>query len=384
MYWLILVIVSMLLAPPGSHADGLPQPGKPDGLTIEQENGASELSLGDTLRIKATGAYARQIKKLLATPHPASPLKLYLDDVEMQGIPVTVVRKQGVEDALFVDFLLVRDSHNDENREAWNRLLGKKFRGYRMRLPVALAIGAGPPLVIESSILFHIVRGEVAWPVILFCLLLFLFLYWLLVRNPSALREIRNGPYSLGKSQMAFWGLLLLLTFVAIWLLTGTMERIPEQVLILLGISGATGLGSIVIRKNKESAREAERQANQEDLRREHERLHQSLTTMIQDKTGANALLQQRLQELETEIRNLGQQQGPLPKSTGFWRDICDDGNGMSVHRMQAVAWTIVLGLVFVLSVIQKMSMPEFSETQLILLGISNGLYIGFKFPEKT
>ena len=381
MYWLILVIVSMLLAPPGSHA-GLLQPDRSGGLSIEQGNGTRDLSLGDILRIRATGSYARQIRQLLAAPHQAAPLRLYLDDVEMKGIPATVVGEQGAEDTLFVDFLLVRDPHDDANREAWNRLLGRKYRGYRMRLPVALAIGAAPPLVIAPPILFHIVRGKVAWTAIFVCLALFVVIYRLLVTHPNALRETPGGPYSLGKSQMAFWGLLLLLSFSAIWVLTGTMERIPDQVLVLLGISGGTGLGSIVIHQNKKSAKEAKRQARQEKLRREHERLHQGLTTMIQDESGANALLKQRLQEIETEISNLGKQE-PLPESTGFWRDICDDGNGMSIHRLQVVAWTIILGAVFVRSVAQTMSIPEFSETLLILLGISNGIYLGFKFPEK-
>ena len=70
--------------------------------------------------------------------------------------------------------------------------------------------------------------------------------------------------------------------------------------------------------------------------------------------------------------------------SAGFWQDICDDGNGMSFHRLQVVIWTVILGVIFVWSVAQVMSMPEFSETLLILLGISNGTYLGFKIPEPS
>ena len=70
--------------------------------------------------------------------------------------------------------------------------------------------------------------------------------------------------------------------------------------------------------------------------------------------------------------------------SAGFWQDICDDGNGLSFHRLQVVIWTAVLGVVFVGSVSRTMSMPEFSDTLLTLLGISNGTYLGFKIPEKA
>jgi hypothetical protein len=69
--------------------------------------------------------------------------------------------------------------------------------------------------------------------------------------------------------------------------------------------------------------------------------------------------------------------------SNGFWKDICDDGNGLSFHRFQVVIWTLVLGAIFVQNVAEVMSMPEFSDTLLTLLGISNGMYIGFKIPEK-
>jgi hypothetical protein len=70
--------------------------------------------------------------------------------------------------------------------------------------------------------------------------------------------------------------------------------------------------------------------------------------------------------------------------SQGFLRDILSDGSGYSFHRYQIAAWTIVLGIIFVSSVYNDLSMPEFSATLLGLMGISSGTYIGFKFPEKA
>ena len=46
-------------------------------------------------------------------------------------------------------------------------------------------------------------------------------------------------------------------------------------------------------------------------------------------------------------------------------------------------AWTVVLGLVFIVQVVNDLSMPDFSPTLLGLMGISSGTYIGFKLPGK-
>jgi hypothetical protein len=69
-----------------------------------------------------------------------------------------------------------------------------------------------------------------------------------------------------------------------------------------------------------------------------------------------------------------------VPQTRGFIRDILSDSKGtVGLHRFQIVAWTIVLGFIFLVSVVTELSMPDFSAT----LGISSGTYLGFKFPEK-
>jgi hypothetical protein len=183
------------------------------------------------------------------------------------------------------------------------------------------------------------------------------------------LRDGDTRLYSLGKSQMAFWGLLVLLCFVGVFILTGTMERIPPQTLILLGISAATGLGAVLIGNSKKS----EFHTTIEGLKREQQNL------AGQPVTPENTA---HVEAINLEIEGLKKQMQSVP-SKGFWRDILDDGNIPSFHRFQVVLWTVVLGAVFVRSVAQVMSMPEFSETLLTLLGISNATYLGFKIPEK-
>jgi hypothetical protein len=67
----------------------------------------------------------------------------------------------------------------------------------------------------------------------------------------------------------------------------------------------------------------------------------------------------------------------------GFWRDILSDGSGISLHRFQIAVWTAVLGLIFVATVYVQLSMPDLNDQLLLLMGISSGTYLGFKFPEK-
>ncbi|HSL02252.1 MAG TPA: hypothetical protein VK901_01765 [Nitrospiraceae bacterium] len=168
------------------------------------------------------------------------------------------------EKALTLTFHLVRNPYDDDNRKAWDTLLGQQHEGYVMKLPVALAVGTKLPWTVRTgqpdpSIQLYIVKDSQAKWALLIGLGIFLCAYFFLVKNRTALRDGKDGAYSLGKSQMAFWGLLVVLTFTGVWFLTGTMERIPPQVLILLGISGATGLSAIVIGNSKKDMQTSER-----------------------------------------------------------------------------------------------------------------------------
>ncbi|WP_136658328.1 hypothetical protein [Nitratireductor sp. XY-223] len=73
----------------------------------------------------------------------------------------------------------------------------------------------------------------------------------------------------------------------------------------------------------------------------------------------------------------------PVRASQNFFRDIVSSGGELSLARFQMVGWTLALILVFVASVVDKLSMPEFSATLLGLMGLSSGTYVGFKFPTK-
>jgi hypothetical protein len=287
------------------------------------------MHLGDVVRIIATGRLNERLRQA-----PAEPVTLLLDDVEIPGLAVERFDSAG-PDALELSFRLQRDPDSEPSRNAWNTVLGGHHSA-RMPLTVAVRVGNDPAWRVQPAFVdFHVAPAWRIWLVTLGAVLAFALAFRALVRHPSFLRDSPGGAYSLGKTQMAFWGLVVALSFFGTWLVTQQMERIPAGVLILMGISAATGLGAQMIQTGKADAR-----------------------------------------------ARLKATPAPTPVSQGFWYDLSNGGQGPSFHRVQMVLWTAILGLVFVRSVIQLMTMPEFGETLLVLMGISSGTYLGFKFPE--
>ncbi len=148
---------------------------------------------------------------------------------------------------------------------------------------------------------------------------------------------------------------------------------------MLMGISGATALGSVVIGENKKAVTIADKKKDLATLQ-ESERHLDELKTNASGETLQD--LEDRLGQVSEKI-NLLPKNLSSPKSKGFFSDICDGGNGMSFPRLQAVLWTVILGIIFVVSITTKISMPEFPQNLLLLLGVSNLTYIGFKFPNE-
>ncbi|NEK55206.1 hypothetical protein GUK36_38885, partial [Rhizobium leguminosarum] len=107
----------------------------------------------------------------------------------------------------------------------------------------------------------------------------------------DATDETPAGPYSLGRTQMAFWLFLIVAGYLFVALSIGQYQGlITGDVLMLLGISGVTGLAAVQITGDKAAGR----------------------------------------------------------ASRGFVQDILSTEDGPQMQRLQAVAWTIILGGIFV------------------------------------
>ena len=72
----------------------------------------------------------------------------------------------------------------------------------------------------------------------------------------------------------------------------------------------------------------------------------------------------------------------PPEPSKSFLEDILNDEGGVSFHRFQILAWTLVLIVIFLASVWQTLAMPVLDEYLLTLMGMSAGTYVGLKATE--
>ncbi len=297
-------------------------------------------------------------------------LTVYLDGVEMKGLeisPPELPEKRPSD--LDVRVLLRRDSNQADSREAWTRMLTRQSNGYQMKLNMTVAIGNDRPVTIDGGqARIAIVHNEGVWLALVIGILFIAGAFVALVHHPNALRDEPSGNFSLAKSQMAFWGLLVLSSVIGVWALTQTLERISPQALMLLGISAATGVAAVALGSGKK-----QRTVLRAELEAEKTALLAAGGAVVDPATAA------RLKAISAQIAHID-----LSATPSFWRDLFDDGTGTSFHRVQAVAWTLGLGGLFVWNIATTMAMPEFANELLLLMGISNGTYLGFKYTEKT
>jgi len=145
-------------------------------------------------------------------------------------------------------------------------------------------------------------------------------------------QAVRNRlpPFSLGRLQMAWWFLIIIAGVSLMYVSTGTLFQIPDSVLVLIGISVATG----------------------------------GIGYAIDNRKPPTAL---------------------PPASNGLLRDMASDTLGDDTfYRWQMLVVTILLGLVFIIELVRNFVMTDFDMTMLGLMGISSGTYLGFKWPERS
>ena len=133
--------------------------------------------------------------------------------------------------------------------------------------------------------------------------------------------------FSLARVQMAWWLLITTGGFLYIWLVAGEYLGLnTPMVFTLIGISGASGLAVAAIKSN-------------------------------------------------ATVPDTGQ-------SISFMRDILSDGTSIALHRIQMLAWTFILGAVFIWTTLWSLTFPAFDTNLMVLAGFANGLYIGFRAGE--
>lgn len=276
--------------------------------------------LGDRLTVRV-----RNLDALLETTGGCQGVVLFLSDMAVPSLPPETCDSRTGE----VHFLLDRKPEEDANNRAWHELLGRPQASLRR---VSVTLGTANLAVIPTDVrrfpLFMIPRAELAIFVVV--LVAFVGLAVMLSRRTSLIRKAGSvrgalGPYSFSKAQQMFWFVLVAAAFVFLWTMTGEVDTLTESTLALLGISAGTGVAAWMI----DSARDA-----------------------------------------------------GTASSRGFLADTLSDGAGLAIHRVQAAAWTLILGVIFCVTVYRTLFMPQFSFTLVALMGISAGTYVAFKLPE--
>ena len=265
--------------------------------------------------------------------------------------------------------------------------------------------------------------GKLAWSIVLIVVVAGL-LVWLGVQS-DLLRDVSappnpsgRYPYSLGRCQMAFWLILVGGGWLFLWVITGEYNTLTESELTLIGISASTGLGAVLIgqvappRKAPVLTAEELKERNPaklQTMREAEEKVVKAKEQALATRRNATAsvrlavvggqatqvladqaVMEEKQAEAEmetaqrrvTELHDREQYFKPFGKVQLFVLDLLRERQSVSFHRFQMLAWTLLMGLVFAFGVLLQLAMPKFNSTLLLLLGISSGTYLGFKWPE--
>jgi len=287
----------------------------------------SEESLGHHIKLRVSN-----LKSWIDKKNSPENLILYLNGRQLDKtnpVSVSVSYDPAKPDQNELIFKLQRTPETDAT---WDDLIvrDKNWRGFFLKgvsRKVRPSVGLENGIAVESHAVFELVLLPLAWVYVCFAFMGFTLVgLIILARRSSLLRDNTGGPFSLARTQMAIWSWLLVNAYFFLFVMTwDPAVDIPTSMLGLLGISATTYVAAALVDRN--------------------------------DGTSLP------------------------PASKGFWKDI-SGSSGVQLHRIQIIAWTVVLAFVFVVRIFTKLSIPDFNPTLLGLLGLSAGTYVGFKFPE--
>lgn len=398
------------------------------GVRVENDEPETLIRIGINDRLVLT---VRNLKALLEAKESCAAqsnckrnIVLYLNDLKISELAAINLR-EGYRDGT-ITFDLKYDSRNSGNKQNWTSLLGapipnfgsaedpengKPKPGFFTR-PVNVAIGLddGSKWIPFENIvkqndketpLYVLLEQVNPLKFIIFVSLLIIMIgcIWWFQPLRAALKESLSDigtkpetgskPWSLARCQMAFWSVLVAVSFVSIWVTTGALNEISDSALALIGIGTGAALGSAAIDVSGDSQSkriddlESKLIAMQEEAKTIEQELLQNQTFTADQKRYKERMLN-ALQHNQALLRERILRIAENNPSQSFLRDILSDPEGnTALHRVQILIWTLILGIIYVHSVWETLAMPEFSPTLLALQGLSAGAYLGFKIPDK-
>ena len=197
---------------------------------------------------------------------------------------------------------------------------------------IYLGIGNETKIFAQSKTpLFLEIRQKIDWRWLLFISAIILGIA-IIALCFQVLKDDNNLYYSLSRTQLFYWSLLIVFAYLYISFTTGTLPLIPGSILAIVGIGVATTAATRVIEnRNKDGVP-----------------IDESAT------------------------------------SDGFLLDILSDGSSINIQRFQSVIFNLFFGIIFIQKALGTHLMPQFEDNVLLLLGISSGTYAGLKITEAT
>ena len=149
-----------------------------------------------------------------------------------------------------------------------------------------------------------------------------------LLRNSSANPKAK---YSFSRVQLMWWTIIISCCYIILFAKSGEYNVFNNSALILLGIGVATStFGSLIDTSQKQTSKPLHQHSN----------------------------------------------------SKGLMTDILSDENGITMHRLQAVIFNVLFGLIFIVVMWTQNTFADFDSSQLALMGISSGAYLAMKTNE--
>jgi len=431
--WRVAIALLVLMLTSAASAQSNDQPAANPCASFEVGGASTPVDLGVDLSVFLKDADKQKAEQLVECAGSLSSITLFLNGYPMKGISA----RFGPAENQFIFHLAHTD--NADTKNAWAALLGG-IKDSDPVMPGEANTGGSTPYgrVVSVSVGFndrplkstawtrlHPIRRLSAW-LFLIGLLFAIAMLIYMARRSGLIRDIGPDPvddagnrlyrnrrgklvtrivgddgkatfrdqdgnlvlpgevkpvmktYSLARTQLAFWVVVTLATFFFIWLVTTDRQGLPTFVLGILGISAATSVGSTLIDASRRTGSESDRDALQAQLTQLQTELAAATTA---GDAAKQAAINRQIKETEDAIKRIDDfKPGP---TRGFWKDILSDDTGVTIHRFQIVAWTIVLGIIFTLTVINTLIMPNYDGTLLALMGISSGAYISLKPTEK-
>lgn len=162
--------------------------------------------------------------------------------------------------------------------------------------------------------------------------------------GPNVLLPGSNFAFSLAKVQMTLWTVVIVIGFVLSAAAFKSFPDVNETVVVLLGIGIGTAVGSLAVVPSRVT---------------EEIKIFEASAKAPADKQRLDMFL----------------------KSKDILADISRDygSTAADLHRLQNIVFTLIVMVMFIISVASTGTFPTFSNTLLALIGVSGGAYVGFK-----